>query len=133
MLPGRYLNFEVARRPSTSRTGPDRAPTGCSRHAPGPRLMKKCIARHPAGALPLNGGTLLMLGFTFCEVRIVYICSGTLLLMDLCTRVHSLNEKKIKNGPTKEDLEGTEAAGYCDSPNFEPVGSDVVFGEDDAP
>ena len=63
-MPGRYLQFEVARRHSTSRTGSARAPTGCSRHAYGPRLMKKCIIRHPVGALPVTGGAHSMLSFT---------------------------------------------------------------------
>ena len=44
--------------------------------------------------------------------------------------IHSLNDK-IKNGPKKGDIEGTKAAGYCGSPNVEPGGGDVAFGEDE--
>ena len=83
-MPGRYLKFEVARRPSTSRTGPNRVPTGCSLHSSGPRLTKKC----PAAPFPCS-----VLLNTFYGVRIVYIFSETVLLKDLPTRVHSFTEK----------------------------------------
>ena len=49
------------RRPSTSRTGPDRAPTGCRRHTSAPSLMKEGIARHPTSARPVTGGAHSML------------------------------------------------------------------------
>ena len=39
--------------------------------------------------------------------------------------------EKIKNGPKKGDIEGTEAVGYCGSPYVEPGGGDVAFREDD--
>ena len=79
-LPSRYVKIEFTRRPFTSYTGPDRAPTGCSRHVSWLNLMKKCITRHPTGAFPAN-------------LRFV----PSIHLVKLSTRVHSLNEE-FNNG-----------------------------------
>ena len=59
-----------------SRKAPFNKPHGPRPGAADMHPMKKYIARHPAGVLPVTGGALSILGFT-CEVRIVYICSGT--------------------------------------------------------
>ena len=127
-MPGRYL--KVARRPSTSRTGADLVqPTfiwapldeEVHRSAPGRRFAGN-------GWRSFDARLYLKRSVNF---HFVYICSGTVLLMDLSTRVHLLNEK---NGPKKGDLEGTEAFG-CESPlvspNVEPGGGDVAFGSDE--
>ena len=120
-MPGRYLKFEVTRRPSTSRTGADRVQPTFNRAPFDDEVHRSAPGRCPA----VTGGALSMLDLlnTFFGVRIVYICSKTVLLKNLSTRVHSFNEKNIL------DLEDTVAARYCGSSNVEPGGGDVAFGE----
>ena len=86
-MPGRYLKFEVARHPSTSRTGADRVQSTFNR-AP----FDEEVHRSAPGRRPFDAQFLLN---TFFGVRIVYICSETVLLKNLSTRVHSFNEKNI--------------------------------------
>ena len=133
-MPGRYLKFEVARRPSTSRTGADRVQPTFIRAPFDEEVHRSAPGQRRAGdrRRPLRCSILLN---TFFGVRIVYICSKTVLLKNLSTRVHSFNEKIYINGPEKGVLEDTVAAGYCGSSNVEPGGGDVAFGEalEDAP
>ena len=128
-MPGRYLKFEVARRPSTSRTGAADIHRGPVWRRIASLATRPAPCRWPTAPFPCS-----VLLNTFFGVRIVYIFSETVLLKDLSTRVHSFNEKNIKTG-RKGDLENTEAACYCGSSNVEPGGGDVAFGEaeEDAP
>ena len=93
-MPGRYLKFEVARRPSTRRTGADQVQPTFIRAPFDEEVHRSAPDRRPAGdrRRPFDARFYLIRSLGFA---IVYICSETVLLKNLSTRVHSFNEKNI--------------------------------------
>ena len=103
-MPGRYLKFEVARRPSTSRTGPDRVQPTCIKALFDEEVYCSAPSWRPAGNWRRHFDARFYL-IRSVRIRIVYICSTseTVLLMDLSTKIEKWAQKGIliRNGSSR--------------------------------
>ena len=132
-MPGRYLKFEVARRPSTRRTGADRVQSTFNRAPFDEEVHRSATGRRPAGDRRRPFDARFYLIRSLGSASSIFVVK--LYYWRISLHVFIRLTKKIYKWAEKGDLEDTVAAGYCGSFNAEPGGGDVAFGEalEDAP